>query len=111
MNMSDVASLDWVTRETSDSDNVRAVSIAKLLTLSDVAEQLGLEYKTIRNYHQVAEKRRRDGGVRPGDFPPPDGVFGKSPVWKQSTVDRWVRRRPGRGVGGGRPPKREATRP
>lgn len=74
-----------------------------LLTLADIAELLGLEYRTVRNYHQIATRRRRDGGLRPGDFPAPDMRFGRSPVWKASTIASWRTRRPGRGAGGGRP--------
>lgn len=77
----------------------------KFLTLDDCARQLGLTYRTVRNYHQVAERRRRVGGVRPGDFPPPDMRVGRIPVWKVSTITSWSRHRPGRGAGGGRPRK------
>lgn len=80
----------------------------KLLTMNAVAELLGLQYRTVRNYHQVAERHRRNGGVRPGDFPIPDEVFGRSPVWKASTIQAWARNRPGRGAGGGRPRKSPA---
>jgi hypothetical protein len=63
-----------------------------------------LQYRTMRNYHQTAERRRREDAVRPGDFPPPDERIGNVPVWKASTVRMWLARRPGRGAGGGRPP-------
>lgn len=88
------------------SDNVQAMTAPKLLTLKDIAAELGLEYRTVRNYHQIAERRRRDGGTRPGDLPEPDERFGRSPVWKASTIKRWASHRPGRGAGGGRPPRR-----
>ncbi|MEV2277687.1 hypothetical protein AB0I72_19075 [Nocardiopsis sp. NPDC049922] len=60
---------------------------------------------TVAVYHRGAEKRRRDGAPRPGDFPPPDRKYGRSPVWLPETIDQWVENRPGRGAGGGRPPK------
>lgn len=77
----------------------------KLLTVGDVAESLGLKQRTIRNYHAVATRRRRDDTTRRGDFPPPDLFVGRTPVWKTSTITAWQRRRPGQGVGGGRPRK------
>jgi predicted DNA-binding transcriptional regulator AlpA len=75
------------------------------LDMEAVAEYLGLAYKTVRSYHNVAEKRRRENQSRPGDFPPPDAQFGRSPVWSPETIDAWKANRPGRGAGGGRPRK------
>lgn len=90
--------------------NMQDMVAPKFLTLEDCAHALGLTYRTVRNYHQVAERRRRDGGIRPGDFPPPDMRYGRSPVWKASTIKRWAANRPGRGAGGGRPRKAVAAR-
>ncbi|WP_344968237.1 hypothetical protein [Salinactinospora qingdaonensis] len=64
-----------------------------------------LSEATVRGYHNHASQRRRDGCPRPGDFPPPDQTFGRSPVWLPETIDRWATNRPGRGTGGGRPRK------
>jgi predicted DNA-binding transcriptional regulator AlpA len=86
-------------------DTVVDVTAPMLLDLRGIAETLGLAHRTVRNYHQAAERRRRQGAPRPGDFPPPDQVFGRTPVWKASTVRSWKQRRPGRGAGGGRPRK------
>lgn len=86
------------------SGNVTGMTTATLLNLRQIGELIGVEYRTIRYYHQTAERRRRENKVRPGDMPKPDDrLYGITPVWKKSTVDAWVRRRPGRGVGGGRP--------
>jgi hypothetical protein len=81
-----------------------------LLDLKRAAEVVGVRYRTMRNYHQIAERHRRLAAekndpsyIRPGDLPPPDDVYGRSPVWKLSTIERFVRQRPGRGAGGGRP--------
>lgn len=74
----------------------------KLLTLSDIAERIDVGVGSIRVYHQRATKNRKDGNPRPGDLPEPDQHFGRSPVWKEATIARWERKRPGRGVGGGR---------
>lgn len=75
-----------------------------LLTLADIAERLGIGVESVRTYHSKAIRNRREGLPRPGDLPPPDAVFGRSPVWRTSTVERWIRRRPGAGAGGGRKP-------
>jgi hypothetical protein len=86
-----------------------------LLDLAGVAEVAGVQYRTMRNYHQTAERNRRlaekyqdPSLIRPGDLPKPDGVpggkVGRSPVWKSTTIEEWMRTRPGRGAGGGRPP-------
>lgn len=76
-----------------------------MLDTAGVAEYIGLTYMTVRGYHSHAEQRRQRGTSRPGDLPPPDAYFGRTPVWRVSTIDRWNARRPGRGVGGGRPRK------
>lgn len=80
--------------------------MADYLDLHAVAERTGLAYSTIRHYHNSAEARRRSGAPRPGDFPPPDETFGRSPAWRGATMDAWLAARPGRGAGGGRPRKR-----
>ena len=77
----------------------------ELLTLQDVAARISVGVDSIRVYHQRAVKNRRDGAPRPGDLPTPDDTFGRSPVWKLRTIEKWEARRPGRGVGGGRKPR------
>lgn len=104
------------------SSNIAGMTTPTLLDLRAAAEVAEVKYRTMRNYHQTAERHRRlaeESGdttlIRPGDLPPPDGVpggvIGRSPVWKLSTIKKWMRDRPGRGVGGGRPvgwsPKKE----
>lgn len=85
---------------------MRDVTDPKLLDLRGVADLLGVSERTVRNYHQQSERIRREGWkARRRDMPPPDYVFGRSPVWKASTIRSWQKRRPGRGVGGGRPRK------
>lgn len=70
----------------------------KYLTLSDIAERIGVGVESIRVYHQRANKHRKEGAPRPGDLPEPDAVFGRSPVWREATIRRWEAARPGRGV-------------
>lgn len=81
------------------------MTMPKLLDLADLAEKTGLAYETVRSYHNHAEARRREGNPKPGDLPPPDQRFGRSPAWLETTIDMWRANRPGRGAGGGRPPK------
>lgn len=86
-------------------DNLEGMTAPTLLDIRAVAAALTLTERTVRNYHQLAERRRREGTSRPGDFPPPDQRFGRTPVWKASTIRQWKTHRPGQGVGGGRPRK------
>lgn len=80
------------------------MTATNLLTLADIAAEIGVSVDSIRVYHQRASKNRRAGTERPGDLPAPDETFGRSPVWKSSTVRKWIDKRPGRGAGGGRKP-------
>ena len=100
------------------SSNVGAMTTPTYLDLAGAAELAGVQYRTMRNYHQTAERNRRLAEkykdlsfIRPGDLPKPDDTFGRSPVWLQATIEHWMANRPGRGTGGGRPigwsPKRE----
>ena len=70
------------------------------LDIAGVAAAIGVKYTTMRVYVAKANVRRREGQSRPGDIPPPDAVFGQSPVWKPSTIEQWRAHRPGKGVGG-----------
>lgn len=72
-------------------------------SLYDLADVLGVTYNSARTYHGRAEINRRRENPRPGDLPPPDRRFGRSPVWKPETIQSWLPMRPGRGAGGGRP--------
>lgn len=80
-------------------------SAPTFLTLSDIARVIGVGIDSMRVYHQRAARNRRDGEVKPGDLPAPDETFGRSPVWDAATISEWIASRPGRGAGGGRPPR------
>jgi predicted DNA-binding transcriptional regulator AlpA len=56
------------------------------LTTDQVANLVGLSVASVREY------------VRRGAFPAPDGMLGRTPWWRASTVDEWLasRRGPGR---------------
>lgn len=67
-----------------------------------IARHLGVQYVTVRNYHQKASRERRRGVSRPGQMPPPDVTVGLRPAWHPDTIRKWLEERPGQGVGGGR---------
>lgn len=78
----------------------------------EVARMVGVTYNTVRYYLQQARANRRAGTPKQGDLPEPDRVFGRSPVWRRSTITRWLAARPGQGAGGGRPwPQRSDRSP
>lgn len=58
-----------------------------LLDTDAVAQMLGVKAETVRWYskHRTA---------RQPHFPKPDERFGRTPVWKQSTIEEWVAARP-----------------
>ncbi|MFF3730970.1 hypothetical protein ACFYXM_11760 [Streptomyces sp. NPDC002476] len=63
-----------------------------------VAERIGVAAETVRVYLKRTRKRIADGRpVRPQDLPLPDKQFGRSPAWRETTIDTWISSRPGRG--------------
>lgn len=62
-----------------------------LLTIPQVAEVLGVKPVSARAYHENAQRNRRENGVRSTDMPEPDRRFGRTPVWKRSTIDDWMK--------------------
>lgn len=63
-----------------------------------VATHLGLSTESVRIYLKRTRARvAAELPVRPQDFPLPDETFGRSPAWKQSTIETWRANRPGRG--------------
>lgn len=66
------------------------VTLRNMMTLSDIAEDLGVKYETAVVYHSR------------GTLPAADEHVGHSPLWKRTTYTRWKNNRPGRGAGGGR---------
>ena len=96
-------------RDTPSTAYLVGMTVARLLDMRAIADRLGVKEKSVRHYHAMAERRRREDNPKPGDMPPPDDRFGRTPVWKASTIRRWEAARPGRGVGGGpRARRREA---
>jgi hypothetical protein len=55
---------------------------------------------------QVAERLGiTSGGLLNLKLPEPDAMIGRTRGWLPETIDGWNAKRPGRGVGGGRPRK------
>lgn len=67
------------------------------MTLAEISAHFGWAKDTARALHNRAAFNRRNNTVRPGDMPEPDEVFGRSPVWRKSTLLDWHSRRPGAG--------------
>lgn len=55
------------------------------LTTAEVAAMLRVEPETIHSY--------RSRGL----FPEPDGTLGRTPWWRQETIEAWQAGRPGQG--------------
>jgi predicted site-specific integrase-resolvase len=55
------------------------------LDAADVAKQVGVSRETIHRYH-----------VR-GDIPLADERVGRTPLWKEETIAKWLATRPGHG--------------
>lgn len=73
------------------------------LTNADLAQLLGVKPATIRFFRTHS----KPGGRYADDpFPSEDLTIARSPAWKAERADEikaWNARRPGQGVGGGRP--------
>lgn len=53
------------------------MSKSRLLTLSDVADHCGLALSTVSAY------RAR------GYMPDPDQQYGRTPLWRETTIEKW----------------------
>lgn len=53
----------------------------RLLTTEDIAALLGVERDTVSSY-----KSR-------GQMPAPDQQYGRTPLWKHSTIQSWIKTR------------------
>ena len=61
------------------------------LGVKQAAERLGISTAAVSAYR----------------LPPPDVTIGRTRGWLPETIDDWNAKRPGRGVGGGRPRKHQ----
>lgn len=77
------------------------------LTLRDLAKLAGLEYSTMRKYHQRSTQRRKEIAEGTAEsmaewmLPAPDLVAGKTPLWQPATAQAWVDNRPRAGTKAG----------
>jgi hypothetical protein len=73
----------------------KSVAPPGMLTTAEAAERAGVTRGTWSGY------------VSRGQAPEPDGrdPSGGNPLWREATVDDFIRGRPGRGAGGGRRPR------
>lgn len=55
-----------------------------------MAEAAGMGLPSFRVSLTRARSRRESGVFFPTDVPEPDIVFGRSPVWKMSTLENWI---------------------
>lgn len=73
-----------------------------MLTIEDVARYLGVKPRTLTQYRSDSKHGRRFAN---NPFPEPLHS-GRSVFWEESQlseIDSWIARRPGQGIGGGRP--------
>ncbi|SCE91503.1 hypothetical protein GA0070607_3161 [Micromonospora coriariae] len=76
------------------------------IDVTDLCQRYAVKPRAVYSWLQ----RSRPGGIyanRP--FPAPAGYHGRQPYWlprQLPAVDEWRRSMPGRGAGGGRPPRR-----
>lgn len=72
------------------------------LDYAALAEKLGVSVASVRTYNERARAHRALAAetgdashILPGDLPEPDGRFGQSPYWFESTISKWMKKRPG----------------
>ena len=68
----------------------------ELLDFEGVGARLGLKPPSVRIRHYRAVRRREEGREQPTDLAAPDfPQVHVLPVWKASTIDRWIDGMPG----------------
>lgn len=68
------------------------------LDTEEVARQAEVGTESIRIYLKRSRRRANESReLRPQDLPLPDITIGRSPAWRQSTIDAWLANRIGRG--------------
>lgn len=61
----------------------------RLLSVEDVASALSVKVASLRVYSSRASKSRMESEGSSTDLPSPDYRFGRSPVWRESTIRKW----------------------
>jgi hypothetical protein len=64
-----------------------------LLTMSDVAEIIGITVGSLRVAYARAKSNRANGVSKPKDMPECDYLIGRTPTWKPDTIREWTRAR------------------
>lgn len=81
------------------------------LTLTDVADLLGIKPETLRAYRTHSAP---GGRYEQHPFPEPDDRLGNNLMWKSARepeIRDWAAKRPGKGVGGGQPAHKPKNTP
>ncbi|MEV5710143.1 hypothetical protein [Actinoallomurus sp. NPDC052274] len=73
------------------------------ITTTVFAHLAEIKPESFRSMKVRSDKNHREGTSRPGDIPFTDEKIGNSPVWPMGVYRTWMKNRPGKGVGGGRP--------
>jgi predicted DNA-binding transcriptional regulator AlpA len=60
-----------------------------LLNMDEVAALIGVRPMTMRTYHNRAKRARDDGYATEAHLPEPDRMWGRTPSWRRSTIERW----------------------
>lgn len=81
-------------------------ALPSVLSLKDIAADLGVTHNAAHQYHKRGVRNRRNGVVHPSDLPPPDLRVGGRPAWYRHTYLAWKPGRPGTGAPGKRRGKR-----
>jgi predicted DNA-binding transcriptional regulator AlpA len=68
----------------------------ELIGIADVSRLTGLPPTTIRTYKWRAKKWKRRPVTSGVPLPDPDLTFGRSPVWRRSTIETWMQEREAR---------------
>lgn len=66
----------------------------RTLDYTGVAKLLNVKVTSVRAYHAKAKALRQQGEPpTPREIPAPDGRFGQAPVWRESTIRKWLKDR------------------
>lgn len=79
-------------------------TVWRYLDRAEIGAWFGVSGDAVRKWQQ--RYAAPDSGYRP--FPGPDVIMGRSPGWsphRETEIWAWKKGMPGRGAGGGRPPK------
>lgn len=70
-----------------------ALTALNVLTTEDVAHAAGLSVGSVRVMVARTRTRRDQGRAIPTDLPKPDVMVYRSPLWRKSTINQWLKKR------------------